>query len=157
MYLGSVLVAKSSGLKAYAEVSSDLDAVGGNAMGGPPWAFVVLGALAGLLSGMLGLGSGTVLVPALVLLFHLPQKSAQGTCLAVMVPMALLGAWRYWQNPAIKVHPGVVGLIVLGALCGTLVGTQVAYSLPGHILKKIFAAFLVLVAIKMLLSSGNTN
>ncbi|MBL7186469.1 MAG: sulfite exporter TauE/SafE family protein [Phycisphaerae bacterium] len=60
------------------------------------WALVLLGILAGVVSGMLGLGSGAVVVPALVLAFGFPQKSAQGTALALMVPMAMLGAFRFW-------------------------------------------------------------
>ena len=65
----------------------------------PWWVFILLGVCAGVLSGALGLGSGTILVPTLVLLFGFMQKSAQGMALAVMVPMALLGAFRYWKNP----------------------------------------------------------
>ena len=60
----------------------------------PWWRFVLLGVVAGIISGMLGLGSGTLLIPALVFLFAFPQKSAQGTALVVMVPMALVGATR---------------------------------------------------------------
>jgi len=56
------------------------------------WVFVVLGVFAGVVSGSLGLGSGTILIPSLVLLCGFGQKSAQGMALAVMVPMTLLGA-----------------------------------------------------------------
>ena len=65
------------------------------------WLFIVLGVCAGLVSGTLGLGGGTVFIPALVLLWGFEQKSAQGTALAIMVPMTLVGALRYWKNPEI--------------------------------------------------------
>ena len=113
------------------------------------WAFILLGVCAGLVSGTLGLGSGTVLIPALVLLCGFGQKSAQGTALAVMVPMALLGALRYWKNPEIEMNIAIIAFIVVGALAGTLAGTELAARLPSHILRKIFAIFLIIVAVRM--------
>ncbi len=118
----------------------------------PWWVFVLLGICAGVLCGVLGLGSGIILVPTLVLLCGFGQKSAQGMALAVMVPMALVGAFRYWKNPEIDIHALSVGLIICGALVGVLVGTELAFRLPNHILRKIFAAVLVIVAVKMFMT-----
>ena len=120
----------------------------------PWWVFVVLGIGAGLMGGALGLGGGTIIVPTLVLVCSFGQKNAQGTALAVMVPMALVGALRYWRNPAIEMHALTVGLIICGALLGVLLGTELASRLPAHILKKIFAAVLVIVAIKIFMTSS---
>lgn len=114
---------------------------------------MLLGILAGIVSGMLGLGSGAVIVPALVLIFSFPQKSAQGTALVVMVPMALLGAFRYWRNPHIDMSLAIVGLIALGALPGVLAGTELAARLPSYWLRKGFAVFLAIVAVKMFTAS----
>ncbi len=113
------------------------------------WVFVFVGLCAGVLSGALGLGSGLVFVPALVILCGFAQKSAQGTALAVMVPMALVGAIRYWRNPDIEMNGLVVVLIALGAVVGAVVGTELAARLPGATLRKCFAAFLLIVAVKM--------
>ena len=115
----------------------------------PWWAFVLLGICAGVVSGALGIGSGTILVPALVLLYGFGQKSAQGMALAAMVPMALLGALRYWRNPEIDMNTTVIGLVVCGALVGTLAGTELAARLPGHVLRRIFAIVLLIVAVRM--------
>ena len=120
----------------------------------PWWVFVVLGIGAGLMGGALGLGGGTLIVPTLVLVCSYGQKSAQGTALAVMVPMALVGALRYWRNPAIEIHALPIGLIICGALVGVLLGTELASRLPAHILKKIFAAVLVMIAIKIFVTSS---
>ena len=109
----------------------------------------MLGVAAGVISGTLGLGAGTVLVPVLVLVLGFGQKSAQGMALAAMVPMAFLGALRYWRNPAIEMNHLVIALIVCGALAGTLVGTELASRLPAHTLRRIFAVFLVIVAVRM--------
>lgn len=117
------------------------------------WALVITGLGAGVISGALGVGSGIVFVPVLVAVFLLPQKSAQATTLAVMVPMALLGALRYWRNPAVEINPIVVTLLVLGALAGVLIGTELAHRLPAHWLRKAFAVFMILVAARMLFVS----
>jgi uncharacterized membrane protein YfcA len=119
----------------------------------PWWIFVILGICAGTLSGLLGLGSGIIFVPTLVLLCGFAQKSAQGMALAVMAPMALVGALRYWKNPEIEMNAAVIGLIILGALAGALLGTELAARLPGHILRKFFAIILIIVAVKMLMPS----
>ena len=118
----------------------------------PWWFFVVLGLGAGVLSGALGLGSGIILIPTLVLLCGFYQKNAQGTALAVMVPMALLGAMRYWKNPQVEMNGAVIGLIICGALVGTLAGTEFAARLPSHILRKAFAVFMVIAALKIFIS-----
>jgi uncharacterized membrane protein YfcA len=117
------------------------------------WVFVLLGIFAGIVSGTLGLGSGTVIVPVLVLICSFGQKSAQGTALAVMVPMALVGAARYWKNPEIEMNAAIIALIILGSLAGVLAGTELASRLPSHTLRKVFAIFLAIVAVKMFTAS----
>lgn len=118
------------------------------------WLFIVLGVCAGLVCGTLGLGGGIVFVPALVILWSFEQKSAQGTALAVMVPMTLVGALRYWKNPEIDMSLTIIMLIVLGALAGVLAGTELASRLPSHVLRKVFAIFLVAVAVRMFIGSS---
>ena len=121
------------------------------------WGFVILGVCAGIVSGTLGVGSGTVIIPALVLLWGFGQKSAQGMSLAIMVPMALIGALRYWRNPEVEFHGWVIALIVLGAVAGTLAGTELAARLPAGILRKSFAVFLVIVAVRMFTASPRSE
>jgi uncharacterized membrane protein YfcA len=118
------------------------------------WLFIILGVFAGVVSGTLGLGSGVVVVPALVILCGFEQKSAQGMALAVMVPMALLGALRYWKNPEVDMSLTIILLIILGALAGVLVGTELAGRLPSQVLRKVFAIFLVIVAVRMFIASA---
>ncbi len=119
----------------------------------PWWVFILFGIGAGVLSGALGLGSGIILIPTLVLVCSFEQKSAHGTALAVMVPMTLLGALRYWKNPEIELNAVIIALIVFGALAGVLVGTELAGRLPGHVLRKVFAAVLVIAAVRMFMTS----
>ncbi len=120
----------------------------------PWWVFVLLGVGAGILSGTLGIGAGIILVPTLVLVCSFGQKSAQGMSLAVMVPMALVGALRYWKNPQIEMNAVVIGLIICGAVAGTLAGTELAGRLPNHILGKVFAVVMVIAAVILFISSS---
>jgi len=117
------------------------------------WALILLGVFAGVVSGALGVGSGVVVIPALVLLANCEQKAAQGTALAVMVPMTLVGALRYWRNPEVDMNLAVILLIVAGAVVGVLAGTELASRLPGPTLRKGFAVFLAIVAIRMFTAS----
>jgi len=114
------------------------------------WTLILLGGVAGVISGALGVGSGILLVPALVLLYYFPQKSAQGISLAVMVPMALVGAIRYKLNPEVSVAMSTVALLAIGAVAGAFAGTELARYLPGNVLRKCFAIFIIVVGVKML-------
>lgn len=115
------------------------------------WGLILLGVCGGILGGSLGLGSGTLFIPVLILIFALPQQSAQGTALCVMVPMALIGALRYWHDPDIEVDLKVVGLLIAGALVGVLIGCEIAGRVNGALLRKIFAVYIIVVGAKILL------
>ena len=113
--------------------------------------YLVIGLASGLLSGTLGLGAGVIMIPALVAL-AIPQKEAQGIALSVMVPMALMGAVRYKLNPDIEVNMAIVGLLALTAIVGAFAGAGLAAHLSNMVLRKIFAIFLILVGLRMLLT-----
>ena len=111
---------------------------------------VLIGVCGGVLSGTLGVGSGILFIPALVLVMSFPQKVAQGTCLAVMVPMALMGAIRYKMNPEIRINMLVVLLLAVSAVIGAFAGVEIADRLPRNVLRKIFACLIIIAALKML-------
>ena len=114
------------------------------------WMLALLGFGAGVLSGLFGVGGGIVMVPAMVLVLSIPQKTAQGTALAVMVPLALVGAWRYFGQPEFAPSFRVIGLLTAGALVGTLLGTEIAIRMPSALLTRLFAVFVIIVAVRML-------
>jgi len=116
--------------------------------------YVLLGVVCGIFGAMFGVGSGIIMVPALVLLFGLLQKSAQGTCLAVMVPMALVGALRYKWNPDIHMDLSIIALLSAGAVVGALIGSSIAGALSGSLLRKMFAVVMIAVAVKMLFTAS---
>ena len=114
------------------------------------WQWLLLvGLLGGTLSGALGVGSGVLIIPALVLGMGVQQKEAQGICLAVMVPMALMGAYRYYVNPDIKISMGIILVMAPLAVVGAYLGSQLAAWLPAAMLKRFFGVFIIIVGIKM--------
>jgi uncharacterized protein len=118
---------------------------------GSIWYWLVgIGLLAGILSAALGVGSGVIVVPALALGLGFGQKTAQGTCLAMMVPMALMGALRYYWNPDIKLNWTVVLILIPCAVLGANVGSSVAAWLPAATLRKLFGALMIVVGVRML-------
>ncbi|HEY6106528.1 MAG TPA: sulfite exporter TauE/SafE family protein [Anaeromyxobacteraceae bacterium] len=107
-----------------------------------------VGAATGFLSGMMGVGGGNLMVPAMVLLAGFPQVIAQGTSLLAMVPAAAVGAHTHWQlgNVARRLVPGLVA----GILVGAFAGGSVALRLPETALRLVFAAVLVWTGIRYL-------
>jgi hypothetical protein len=87
--------------------------------------YILLGLAAGVLSGMIGIGGGTIIVPALVLLFGFSQHAAQGTTLALLVPpIGILAAWTYYRQGYVDLT--VAGLICLGFFIGGFLGAKIA-------------------------------
>lgn len=110
---------------------------------------VLLGLVAGVLSGMFGIGGGTILIPALVYLLGLTQHQAQGTVLAVMVaPIGLLAAMRYYYNGNVKL--GMAGFICIGFFVGAFVGAGLIQKMPDDNLRRIFGVFLAVIGATMI-------
>jgi uncharacterized membrane protein YfcA len=112
-------------------------------------ALIGLGLFAGALSGLIGIGGGVVITPALVLFFGLSQKEAQGTTLAIMVPpVGILAAWTYWKQGFVDMK--MAALICVGFLIGGLFGAKFATALSSGVLQKIFGSSLLLIGLKMI-------
>ncbi len=112
----------------------------------------VIGLIAGLLSGLLGLGGAVVIIPALVILFGFSQQMAQGTTLVMMVlPIGALAAWQYYQQGFVDVKVALIMAVTF--FIGGYFGAKYATQIPQEILKKGFAVMLIFIALKMLFSS----
>ena len=112
-------------------------------------AFAVAGFLTGIIGGLFGVGGGEIFIPLLVYVFGFSQHQAQGTSLAVLLPpIGLLAALRYYR--AGHVDFSVAGLLALGFFLGAFVGAVVATRIEGHILRKLFGAFLFLISLHMM-------
>jgi uncharacterized membrane protein YfcA len=106
---------------------------------------LLLGLAVGVLVGLLGIGGGVVLVPALVYLLHMDQHLAQGTSLFILLPPVGIGALReYWKEGQVDLRAGI--LCALGMLVGGYLGGLIAIPLASRHLKGLFGCFLILAA-----------
>ncbi len=109
----------------------------------------LIGTVAGLLGGLLGLGGAIVIIPALVMLAGYSQQTAQGTALMIMVlPVGALAAFQYYQ----KGHVDIRAALLIGVFffAGSFFGAKFATQIPQEMLKKVFAVMLIAIALKML-------
>jgi len=112
--------------------------------------FLVLGLAAGILSGVIGIGGGIIVVPALVLIFGLTQHMAQGTTLAMLLPpIGILAVWTYYGKGFVDVK--IAALLCAGFVLGGWLGAKIATGLPAATLQKIFGVALLLISVKMIL------
>ena len=111
--------------------------------------YLILGCLTGTISGAVGIGGGCLITPALVYLFGFSQHSAQGTTLALMVPLiGLAAAWKYYQQGYVDVKVGA--LLCIGFMLGSLLGAQCGISLPEVFLKRMFGTIMLLISLRMM-------
>ena len=115
-------------------------------------ALLLAGTLTGFLSGMMGIGGGTIMVPAMVLLLGMPQHTAQGTSLLAMTPASLVGAYTHHRLGNVAV-PVALGLVP-GVFLGSFAGGELAHFLPEAALRTAFAAVLAWTAWRYLRLSG---
>lgn len=112
-------------------------------------AYLFLGLLAGIFSGVFGLGGGVVLIPVLVFMFGFTQHQAQGTTLAMMIPpIGLLAAIKYYSSGNVNVK--VAAIMCCGFFIGGYFGARLIDKVPDLLLKRIFGGFLLLVSLKMI-------
>ena len=110
---------------------------------------LIIGLAAGFMSSMVGIGGGLVIVPALVLLYGMDQKLAQGTSLFIIaLPVTAAGAFVYYRTGQADWQVSLI--IAITFLIGGYFGGLLATSLDTNMVRKIFAVFLLLISIKML-------
>ena len=112
-------------------------------------AYLLLGLVTGIFSGLIGIGGAIIIIPSLVLLFGLSQHTAQGTTLALMVPpIGLLAAWVYYKQGFVDLK--IAGLVCLGFFVGGLIGAKFATKIPDDVLRKVFGLVLLAASLKMI-------
>ncbi len=118
-----------------------------------PWArVVVVGVIAGFMSGLFGIGGGTVIVPALAMVAAFPHKLATGTSLTAIAPISIAGGLGY--ATAGEVDWAAAALVSVGALGGTFGGTYLLRRVPVATLQILFAGLLVVTAARLLMEEG---
>jgi hypothetical protein len=107
---------------------------------------LITGAATGFLSGMMGVGGGTIMVPVMVILIGFSQHTAQGTSLLVMVPTGAIGAFTHWRMGNIAKEI-LIGLIP-GIILGTYLGGNFAYLFSDNILRSIFVVVILWMGVR---------
>jgi uncharacterized membrane protein YfcA len=111
--------------------------------------FIGIGLLAGLLSGLFGVGGGTVIVPLLVLFLHFDQRLAAGTSLAAIIPTASVGVVSYAVSGSVAWIPAII--LAAGAVVGAQIGTRLLPRISQTALRWGFVGFLVIVIVSLFL------
>jgi uncharacterized membrane protein YfcA len=114
--------------------------------------FLITGAFTGFLSGMMGVGGGTIMVPAMVLLAGFSQHVAQGTSLLVMIPAGGVGAFAHWKMG--NVATGVLFGLVPGIILGAYLGGHIAHFIPETPLRLAFIAVIIFIGFRYIRSSA---
>lgn len=110
---------------------------------------ILIGVAAGILSGMVGIGGGIIIVPALVYFLAFPQKMAQGTTLGLlMFPVGILGVINYYKQGHVDFK--IVAIVAIGFIAGSFFGSKISLGISDEKLKRFFAIVIMLIAIKML-------
>ena len=110
-------------------------------------AAVLLGALAGVLAGLFGIGGGILFVPTLTLVLGLTQIHAEATSLLAILPTAIAGTWRQRKYGNVRWRAALV--LGLTAVVGVEGGVQIAEALPQHVLRRLFAVLVLAVAARV--------
>ncbi|MFZ8967243.1 MAG: sulfite exporter TauE/SafE family protein [Ilumatobacteraceae bacterium] len=131
----------------------ELDTSRGHALTvGSAAALVATGIIAGVLAGLLGIGGGVVMVPAMMLVLGLSPVVAKGTSLAVIVPTAIIGTWRNRRNLNVDMRAAM--LVGLGGAGCAVVGAMVADRLPDRASNLLFAGLLLFMALRLIREAG---
>jgi uncharacterized protein len=115
------------------------------------WKLAAIGTLAGVFSGLFGVGGGTIIVPLLIFWFAYGERLATGTSLAAIVLIGLLGALAQGGIYG-NVHVLTGMLLAIPAIAGVLLGTAIQQRIPQRAVSYLFAALLVAIAVELILS-----
>ena len=108
---------------------------------------IVVGAFAGLLAGLLGVGGGVLFVPALTVFLGLDQVDAEATSLLAIMPMAIVGAWRQHRYGNVDLRDG--GLLGATAIPGAIAGVAIVNVVPERVVQVMFAGLMLVIAFRM--------
>lgn len=112
-------------------------------------ALLAIGLSAGFLAGVLGIGGGVLMVPAMVLILSFNQHIAQGTSLLVIIPAAALGSFTHHRAGRLVLRDAAA--LAVGGVLGALLGSFTALSLDEELLRRLFAILLLAIAARMLI------
>lgn len=111
--------------------------------------FIIIGIAAGTLSGLVGVGGGVLIVPALIFFFQFTTRQAQGTSLGtLLLPVGIIAVYTFYKNGDLNVRASL--LIGLGFLLGGYLGSKINYALPKEYIDYIMGFILIFFGLKMI-------
>lgn len=109
----------------------------------------LIGLITGLVNGLIGIGGGTILIPAMVFLLGEEQHTAHGTSLAIILPTAVISAFIYQSNN--HMDWSLVWKITASGMLGGYLGAKLMVKIPAPRLKQLFGLFMLLAGLRMVL------
>lgn len=109
---------------------------------------ILIGIVAGVANGLFGSGGGTIVVPGMVLLLGIDEHKAHATAISIILPLTVASAFFYIFNHYVNWE--ITWKVILGGMLGGYLGAKLLLVCPAGILRKIFGAFMILAAIKMI-------
>jgi len=113
---------------------------------------VAIGVATGILAGLLGVGGGIIMIPAMMLVLGLPNVIAKGTSLAVIIPTAIAGTWRNRTSANVDLRAAVI--VGLGGIVSAVAGGLISAGLPNSVANALFATLLTVVAIHLIVQES---
>ena len=108
-----------------------------------------VGLIAGILSGMVGIGGGIVIVPALVYFMKMDQHTAQGTTLTMfLIPIGILGFYNYYKAGYVDIKTSLI--IASTFVLGSFIGSKISIGLDQNTVKRVFGVIILIISIKMI-------
>ena len=109
----------------------------------------IIGLSAGILSGLMGIGGGVIMIPALIYILHFNQHLAQGTTLAAMIPpIGILAAYEYYKSGHVNIPIAIT--LALGFVIGGYIGGKIAVSLDHDTLRRVFGLILFMISLHII-------
>jgi uncharacterized membrane protein YfcA len=115
---------------------------------------VVVALVGGVLAGLFGVGGGIIFVPTLTLGLGLTQLHAEATSLLAILPTAAVGSWRQARYGNVRLRTAAI--VGLGSIVGVQLGVVAAEALPEHVLRRLFAVFLLVTAVHIVWRTSRT-
>lgn len=109
--------------------------------------FILLGLITGVINGVFGSGGGTILVPGMFFLLKVSEHKAHATAISVILPLSIMSTIVYVKYGIIVWN--VTLKVILGGIVGGYIGARLLNKIPGNILRKVFALFMIIAAIRM--------
>ena len=110
--------------------------------------YIFIGIITGIANGLFGSGGGMIAVPAMILLLGADEHKAHATAISIILPLTIVSAFFYISND--YVDWSVTWKVILGGIAGGYIGARLLNICPANILRKVFAVFIIIGAVRLL-------